>query len=139
MDKFHFKKNHTAAYCEANTNPYRVPLLDNDQTNMSVAEQRFKHVARYKHIFRCLSSGIHGALNVLQARLVGQHPVLPSSRCRIPLKCGEKEGTACAQQGVGDLQFNVACCCAHRHMNKARFNFMLTMLAWADQEFAEST
>lgn len=52
VDKFHFKKNHTAAYCELYTNPCKVDLLNDPRCNMSIAEQRFKHVARYKHLFR---------------------------------------------------------------------------------------
>jgi hypothetical protein len=52
VDKFHFTKNHTGAWCKANVNPYRHKELVENTTNMSVAEQRFKHVGRYSGMFR---------------------------------------------------------------------------------------
>lgn len=54
VDKFHFQKNHKGAWCDLNTNPYKVKALMDGRTNMSVCEQRFKHVGKYSGTFRQL-------------------------------------------------------------------------------------
>lgn len=40
VDKFHFKKNHMGAWCDAMVNPYKVPALDN--VNTEICEQSFR-------------------------------------------------------------------------------------------------
>jgi hypothetical protein len=49
VDKFHFNKNHKGKFCSKYTNPYTVQELQAADINLSVAEQRFKQVARHKH------------------------------------------------------------------------------------------
>jgi hypothetical protein len=57
VDFFHFRENHTGAYCMRETNPHKYPVLTDprNQVNMSIAEQSFKYVARFKHAFRYMN------------------------------------------------------------------------------------
>ena len=49
VDRFHFK-THVGNWCRTNVNPHNVPQLQG--ANMSICEQKFKHVARNKHWMR---------------------------------------------------------------------------------------
>lgn len=51
VDKFHFA-GHVGAYCKKYTNPY---LWDELPDNMSIAEQYFKRIGRFKHTFRYMN------------------------------------------------------------------------------------
>lgn len=53
VDKFHFR-NHVGRYCRRFCNPHKWPLLKD--ANMSVAEQSFKYVARYKVSMRYMNN-----------------------------------------------------------------------------------
>eukprot|EP00877_Chromochloris_zofingiensis_P007267 jgi/Chrzof1/2794/UNPLg00708.t1 len=52
VDKFHFR-NHVGRYCKKYANPHRWPELKH--VNMSVAEQYFKRMARFKVSLRYMN------------------------------------------------------------------------------------
>lgn len=42
VDKFHFVENHKGVWCDAFVNPFKLPALDN--VNTEVCEQSFRYV-----------------------------------------------------------------------------------------------
>jgi hypothetical protein len=53
VDKFHFDHNHTSKYCTLNCSPHAIPELR--QANMSICEQSFKRIGKYKGSFRFMN------------------------------------------------------------------------------------
>ena len=50
-DRFHFR-NHIAAWCKANVNPFNCKVPGFEKANTEAAEQAFAWLARSKHLFR---------------------------------------------------------------------------------------
>lgn len=55
VDVFHFQHNHKGKFCHKHCNPFKVQELTDlkaeGKRNLSLAEQRFKQVARHKSSF----------------------------------------------------------------------------------------
>jgi hypothetical protein len=59
VDAFHFSKNHTGKYCHKHCNPNKNDVLSalkqSGALNLSVCEQRFSKLSRYRFAFASMN------------------------------------------------------------------------------------
>ena len=95
---------------------------------MSVAEQGFRKLGRYKFSFRCeVAGGCHGPGSLNFVRLArAQRMQLPQ---RTP--CALRTALVCSKEPCPAPPPRSPPC---RYMTRARYSFMLRLLCWLEQQ-----